>query len=130
MSRRMRDVRCTECAALELDTFSDDDHKCVTCGAPTTTYFASMAEGMRERRADNFSPITFGGVRYETAGDWNKCRADWKHNNHEELNVTGDTRRASLARLEEANHNALTLSRSRGNHRDAAMIERSGGRIR
>lgn len=129
--RVIRDVKCPE-GHVEFDTLSDPEgvYNCTTCGKPTTTYFATLADGVRERKADAFVPVVFGGVRYETHSDWNECRKSWKREHFEDLNVVGDSARGRRSMLEEANQSALNHARSRGNDRSARDIERAGSRHR
>ena len=129
--RVVRDVRCVE-GHIEYNTLSDPEreYKCVTCGMPTTTHFASLAEGVVERRADNFSPVVFGGVRYDSRDSWESFRKEWKSQHNQELNVTGDSPRARRAMLEEANQSAREHFQRRGNDRGVRDLERAGARIR
>lgn len=127
----LRDLRCPACEALYLDELCEGDHRCV-CGAVTTTYYGAQAllAGGTERKADAFSPITFGGVRYESREAWSSFRQEWRGRHHEELHVEGDSPAIRKAKLEESHHRSITEARRRGMHGTADNIERAGARIR
>lgn len=129
--RAIRDVKCAECGTIYVNEYCDETFRC-TCGGATTTYYGMQAivSGGVERKADAFAPIVFGGERYEARDAWNKCRSEWKAIHGEDLEVTGDSKAARKAALEESHHRSIAEARRRGLHHIADNIERAGARFR
>lgn len=126
--RRLQDVRCADCKTVFVDELCDDDFRC-TCGGATTTFYGAR-EMMRSRKADNFSTIVFGGERYESREDWERCRQTWAAVHGETLEVVGDDPKARKVALEESHHRNIREAKRRGMHHVAESIERAGARIR
>ena len=129
--RRVRDVRCTQCKAVYIDEYCDDDFQC-TCGGRAIAFYGaqSLLSGGSERKADAFSTIVFGGERYESRDAWEGFRKEWRTLHHEELNVSGDSPAARKVMLEESHHKSIAEAHRRGMPHIAAQIERAGARIR
>jgi len=90
----IHDLKCKNCAKTSTEFAKAQDYPWVftpcECGGDRQIDFASW--GKTSRRADNYSPITFGGTRFDTREDWEAHRKLWKATHNEDLEVTGNNR--------------------------------------
>jgi len=95
----IHDLKCKACSATSTETVKAADYpwsfSACACGGERIIDFSTW--GQTSRRADNYSPITFGGKRYDTRDDWEAHRKQWKRVHGEDLNVTAETKSTKSA---------------------------------
>lgn len=95
-------MKCKACSATSTETVKAADYpwsfSACACGGERTIDYASW--GQTSRRADNYSPITFGGQRFATREDWENHRKMWKATHNEDLHVESQTKASKAASID------------------------------
>lgn len=105
---RIVDVRCVnaDCREVQNDVFCSQGQEpvCTTCGSATAVYFGDWANSSL-RKADNFTPLDFEGVHYNTREEWNAmvARVQATHPG-EEVRVEAASRHSRRARADDVRH--------------------------
>ena len=102
---RIVDLRCQSCEHLLRDVYckSGEEPCCPLCSGPMTVYWGTLY-GKDLGKADNFQPLDYEGVHYNTREEWHAHISKMESNLGEKIEVHDHSRRAARARADEVRH--------------------------
>lgn len=96
----LHDIWCRDCNNIKLDEAYDrDEVPSCECGKPMSVYWAGPK---RERKADNFCPLTYEDVHYNTKEEWQGKLKSIEANVGERVEVVSDSKSLRNQRAETA----------------------------
>jgi len=102
----VHDFYCTPCGTINTDEYisaanaaSETYPTCPDCNGGMRITFNKWAQVTT--RVDNYTPVTLGGVRYETKAELDAFLAAQRRETGQDIELTGDSPRSRASRLEE-----------------------------